>query len=145
MQASTVSFLVAGAGIGGILLGHYLTRSWQHEQWLRDKRYDDYQTVLSAITAAYLAITRVNNATFTSMYTEDMARELEVIKADAFRVLHDRIFIAGELRNAAVMKKWLYVLDSYHQPGKQQESGAAFSALTAELASMAISKRSARI
>ena len=142
MQQETVTLIVAGLGIGGtlggIVFGHFLTRSWQRKQWLLDKRTEDYQAVLTALTSAYLAITRVDTASFTSLYTDDMAREVEAIKGDAFRVLHDRIFIAEELRNAEIIKKWLFVFDSYKLPGGPNESGKAFSALTAELAQMAI-------
>ncbi len=48
------------APLVGILVGHYLSRSWQREQWFRDKRYEDYQAVLSATVAAYKAIIQVD-------------------------------------------------------------------------------------
>jgi hypothetical protein len=143
VKAALVGSGVAGFGIVsafvGSLINQRMSRNTQREQWLRDKRYEDYQVVLSAITSAYMAMTRVDKASFTSLYTEDMARELEAIKANAFRVLHDRIFIAEELRNAETMKKWLSVVNSYGQPGQHLTSEGAMTALTAELAEMALS------
>jgi len=106
MQPSTTALVVAGVGVAGILVGHLFTRSWQHEQWLRDKRYQDYQDVLSAVTTAYMAIIRVDRMEGTSLYNEDMVKELEVIKVEAFRVLRDRIFIAYELAEADILGEW---------------------------------------
>lgn len=128
-----------GGTLGGIVIGHFLTRSWQHKQWLRDKRADDYQAVISAITGAYLALKRVDAVSLTSLFNDQMMREMESIKSEAFRVLNDRIFIAAELKRARIMDKWLYVYSCYGTPGSQGESDDAFSALTAELAKMAIS------
>jgi hypothetical protein len=56
------------APLVGILVGHYLSRSWQREQWFRDKRSEDYQAVLSATVAAYTAIVWVDMASLTSLY-----------------------------------------------------------------------------
>jgi len=95
-----------GCALIGILVGHYLSRSWQREQWRRDKRYEDYQAVLSAITAAYMAIVRVDQASTTSHYTPEMTAEMEVIKVESFKVIRDRIFIADELENASIIMEW---------------------------------------
>jgi predicted MFS family arabinose efflux permease len=42
MQQESVTLIVAGLGIGGtlggIIVGHFLARSWQREQWLLDCR-----------------------------------------------------------------------------------------------------------
>ncbi len=90
----------------GIYVGHYLSRAWQREQWFRDKRYEDYQAVLSAIVASYMAIARVDMESLTSLFTPEMLHEVEVKKAESFRVLRDRIFIAEELELGGVLAEW---------------------------------------
>jgi len=42
----------------------------------------------------------------TSLYNEEMVKELEVIKAESFRVLRDRIFIADELAYSDILVEW---------------------------------------
>jgi hypothetical protein len=109
------------APLVAIFVGHYLSRSWQREQWFRDKRYEDYQAVLSATVAAYMAIIRIidkedysdqrgaiqrgpNGITYRT--TKMIQEEIDVIKADSFRVLRDRIFIAEELSYGGILVEW---------------------------------------
>jgi hypothetical protein len=108
-QGLTLALVLWGviAPLVGILIGHLLLRSWQREQWFRDKRYEDYQAVLSATVAAYMAIVRVDMASLTSLFTPEMLQEVEVIKADSFRVLRDRIFIAEELDYGGILVEWI--------------------------------------
>jgi hypothetical protein len=63
-QGLTLALVLWGviAPLVSILVGHYLSRSWQREQWFRDKRYEDYRAVLSATVAAFTAIVRVDMA-----------------------------------------------------------------------------------
>src|ERR1039458_4650037 len=75
-----VAAIGTGIGFVGILVGQRMARNTQREQWLLDKRTEDFQAVLTALTSAYMAITRVDTASFTSLYADDMAREVEVIK-----------------------------------------------------------------
>ena len=94
------------APLVGILVGHFLSRSWQREQWFWDKRYQDYEAVLSAVCSAYMAIVRLDKASTTSHYVPEMVQDVEVTKVDAFRVLRDRIFIAEELEFANILVEW---------------------------------------
>jgi hypothetical protein len=53
MDTQIATLIVAGLGIagtlGGILVGHLLTRSWQQRQWLLDNRRQEYREVLNAV------------------------------------------------------------------------------------------------
>jgi hypothetical protein len=104
MQPQTITLIATASGIGGI--GHLLSRSWQREQWLRDKRHEDYQAVLSAVSSAYMAIARLAGAVGTPNYTHELASEVEAMKVESFRVLRDRIFIAMELESEDVLVEW---------------------------------------
>jgi hypothetical protein len=123
----TLALLLWGviAPLVGILVGHYLSRSGQREQWFRDKRYEDYQAVLSAIVAAYTAIVRVDMASLTSLIAPEMFQEVEVIKADSFRVLRDRIFIAKELNYGGILVEWDTIVTNYgmHASYKREFAG----------------------
>jgi hypothetical protein len=123
----------------GILVGHYLSRSWQREQWFRDKRYEDYQAVLSATVAAYTAIVRVDMASLTSLFTPEMQQEVEVIKADSFRVLRDRIFIAEELDYGGILVEWDTIVTNYGMHTiDEREFAGRFSKFNDKLVRMAL-------
>jgi hypothetical protein len=127
------------APLVGILVGHFLSRSWQREQWFRDKRHEDYQAVLSAICAAYMAIARVDMTSLTSLFTPEMLQEVEVIKADSFRTLRDRIFIAEELNYGGILVEWDTTLTNYAKHAIDERVFAGrFSELNDKLVRMAL-------
>jgi hypothetical protein len=140
-QGLTLTLVLWGviAPLVGILVGHYLSRSWQREQWFRDKRYEDYQAVLSATVAAYTAIVRVDMASLTSLFTPEMQQEVEVIKADSFRVLRDRIFIAKELDYGGILVEWDTIVTNYGMhTSDEREFAGRFSEFNDKLVRMAL-------
>src|ERR1700679_2527183 len=93
-----VSSVGIGGTLGGIVVGHFLTRSWQQKQWLLDNRRQEYRELLSAITSAYMAIVHVDELKASGKYTQpDLGLESERAQIDAYRTLRDRILIADEL------------------------------------------------
>jgi hypothetical protein len=123
----------------GIFVGNRLSRSSQREQWFRDKRYEDYQAVLSALVSAYTTIVRVDMASSTSLYTPEMLQEVEIIKADSFRVLRDRIFIAEELNYAGILVEWDTMVTNYGMHSSdEREFAGRFSELNDKLVRMAL-------
>jgi hypothetical protein len=57
MEQTTVTLIVGGLGIfgtlAGVVSGHFLSRSWQREQWLLDKRREEYRELINLIAGAY--------------------------------------------------------------------------------------------
>lgn len=102
LDQGSVTLIAAGFGIGGVLLGHYLTRSWQREQWRLDRRREEYRELITALSDVFTNMQR------SAMYmgNQDRALKLEVIKANAYRVIRDRILIAEELRDANILQRW---------------------------------------
>jgi membrane protein YqaA with SNARE-associated domain len=45
----TLTFATCGAigSLVGVVIGHLLTRSWQHKQWLLDNKKQEYRELLS--------------------------------------------------------------------------------------------------
>jgi hypothetical protein len=68
-----------------------------------------------------------------------MVDDVEQAKTNSFRILHDRIFIAQEIKDADLMAKWVKVIDSCNlltrQPLKPPEY---FSLLNTALVTMAL-------
>jgi hypothetical protein len=98
----SVTLIAAGFGVGGVLLGHYLTRSWQREQWRLDHRREEYRELITALSDLFTNMQR--SAVY--MGSQDRALKLETIKANAYRVIRDRILIAEELRGANILLRW---------------------------------------
>lgn len=102
MDQGSVTLIAAGFGVGGVLLGHYLTRSWQREQWRLDHREEEYRQLTTALSDVFTKMQRSHMY----MGNQDRALKLEIIKANAFRVIRDRIIIAEELRDANILERW---------------------------------------
>jgi hypothetical protein len=52
-------FLTIWVPIGplmGIVVGHYLTRSWQHRQWIADNQKEEYKNLLGGFNRLNMAI-----------------------------------------------------------------------------------------
>ena len=134
-------FLVCWAALSpliGILVGHVLTRSWQIRQWRMDRRWQDYQAVMTAITSAYMAILRLDNAKATNSLTRELVAEVETIKHDSFRVIRDRIAIAGELENGNILVDWDTAVTNYEADTREERRFAErFSAINERLVRMA--------
>jgi hypothetical protein len=130
------------APLVGIFVGHYLSRSWQREQWFRDKRYEDYQAVLSALVAAYMAIIWADKVLYSDSrgaisrspsgitFRELGKQEIDVIKDDSIRVLRDRIFIAEELNFGCILVEWDTIVTNY---AKQTIDERVFAGCVSEL------------
>jgi hypothetical protein len=62
MDQQTVSLIVAGLGIGGtlggIVVGHILSRSAQRKQWVLDRRHEEFQELIRAFDTSMLIVGR---------------------------------------------------------------------------------------
>ena len=127
------SLIGLGGALIGILLGHFLTRSSQHKQWLRDNRKQEYRELLSAISEAFLLVYK-----YGPYGKSDNYQLVQSMKHESFKVLHDRIFIAEELKSAGILGKWTNIINSM-EPGQFDWSVEdQFTLLKAELVRMAL-------
>jgi hypothetical protein len=135
MQDHTFTLIVASLGIGGtlggIVIGHVLTRSWQREQWLRDNRKQEYRELLTSLSAAYMHLEQ-NGSDSTDLRHHPVRNE-------AFRSLGDRIFIDREIKKEEIYEEWRRLWDIHNQGGPQSttDAGRLFKSLTSKLGDMA--------
>jgi hypothetical protein len=40
--------------LAGILIGYFLTRSWQREQWMRDRKKEEYRELLTGLATSMI-------------------------------------------------------------------------------------------
>jgi hypothetical protein len=137
MQTQSVTLIGIICTLGGAFGGQLLTRSWQHKQWLRDKRFQDYQDVLSAVTTAYMALIRPNPLRPNSL-------DIEAAKDHSFTILRDRIFIADDLALYRILEDWDAAVTNYEWAVKHggdrdgKAFGLRFNELNGRLVCMAL-------
>lgn len=116
MQQATVTLIVAGLGIGGtlggIVVGHVLTRSWQRKQWILDNRKEEFRELLTAL-AESLRIQMTKHAGALLNASEQKA--LIDAQAMVMRTIRDRIFIANDVERLNIENVWSAAVMSHHR------------------------------
>lgn len=137
MDQSSIALIAAAFGVGGVLMGHYLTRSWQREQWLLDRRKEEYRELICALSTVFTNMQRFGMGTG----TPDFNIKLAQTNADSYRVIRDRIFIADEIANAHIMERWYSLLGAVEDNRRASWSTFAdgYEDLTKKLVQMAVS------
>ena len=127
MRTLTIA-LGVWAAIGpliGILVGHYLTRAWQREQWLIDNRKEECRELLSTLTTSYWILSRLDTLS-TSPSEEESQKRLSDAELDSYRTIEDRIFIAADLKKAGVLKTWDMAVNAFSRDRDADHLMAAF-------------------
>jgi carboxypeptidase C (cathepsin A) len=104
------AFLIFGIVLGSFL-SHALSRSARHEEWLRDAKKQEYKEVLTALATAYLALIRFGTAG--TVVPGELERRISDTEAEAYRILHDRVFIAHELESTEISKRWTEATENF--------------------------------
>jgi hypothetical protein len=135
LDQSTTTLIGA---FGGVLLGHYLSRSWQREQWRLDRRREEYKELLCALSTVF-----TNKQRFGSGGTgeKDLNIKLEQANAESLRVLRDRIIIAPEIKEANILPLWYKALlygDAYTGLTDWEKFADAYTELTDTIVRMAL-------
>jgi hypothetical protein len=107
MQDHTFTLIVSAVGIGGalagIVIGHFLTRSSQHEQWLRDNCKQEFRELISALAEA-----AVEHLFYVDSQTTSNPQPIEKLhdaQKKALRTIVDRIYIASEVRLLSITRR----------------------------------------
>jgi hypothetical protein len=108
-------FLALWGTIGtllGVLIGAWLTRSWQRKQWVLDSKKAEYRELISTLSESYHTIVRLLPVLggISAMTPEEYTALSERWVA-GMKVVEDRIFIDGEVRAANIRESWMQVAD----------------------------------
>ena len=116
MQQETVTLIVAGLGIGGtlggIVVGHFLTKSWQREQWLLDCRKEEFRELLKVLTRSFATICFYSGM---RVMVGDEKKAQEAAQTDAQTTIRDRIYIADDIARLDIYKIWRKATDEFQQ------------------------------
>lgn len=132
MQRLTIALGIwAAVGpIVGILLGHFLTRSWQREQWLRDKRNEEWHELLTALAESLRVSLKIYPGRALSGEEE---RTIVEAQSNSFRVIRDRIFIAPDVQALNIEDRWSAAVQYHFQNMDAKKLGNAYKELRDEI------------
>ena len=110
------SLIGLGGALIGILLGHFLTRSSQHAQWLRDNRKQEFKELVSAMSQYVIEHMSYESSQGTDLPQSKQAY-LDIMKATTC-VLYDRIYIHDDLDKTDIPQRFLAIMDHFRETGQ---------------------------
>ena len=121
MQDDTFTLIVSAVGIGGalsgIIIGHFLTRSSQHRQWLRDNRKQEFKEVVAS-----LANVVIEHMIFVhsqgSRLPQSEQEHLSSMKV-VYQTLAGRIFIHEDLKNVNIPDRFIEIMGELRDSGSE--------------------------
>lgn len=111
-QTSTIieyakSVWLAIGSLVGVIVGAWLTRSWDREKWIKDNRKQECKELLAAISKAA-----------TLLFASRMVRDVDVASRDAFleslKVFSQSIFIARDVEYQQAFDLWKEAVHDYN-------------------------------
>ncbi|HLY40456.1 MAG TPA: hypothetical protein VKR52_04540 [Terracidiphilus sp.] len=122
--------------LAGILVGHWLSRSWQREQWELDCRKEEFKELIFAIGSATIEL---------MMYIHSQGSRLpqpESLYLDAHRIaaktIISRIYIVSEIKKLDLADRYLTIGDEIRESGASSEALSKMNGLIDEVVAVAI-------
>jgi hypothetical protein len=144
MEQETVTIVVASLGavttLGGIVFGHFLSRSSQREQWMLDRRHQEFQELLGALAASMHAeVEAMYQSELTSEELKDKTRRT----ADFFQIVQTRIFTFTDVKRLDLKREWLAAVNAHltSRPHDLETFEKTYQTLTQRLVNAATAQR----
>lgn len=107
MATEYITLIIAGVGIigslSGVVMGQRMSRSWQREQWVQDRRTEEFRELLDAL-ANSLGVALTMHSEVHSQ--EEKVRELMNSHMNALRVIRSRIFVLEDVTAMGLELRW---------------------------------------
>ncbi|HEY4354605.1 MAG TPA: hypothetical protein VGN16_02575 [Acidobacteriaceae bacterium] len=138
MQKLTIVLAIWGAigPLAGILATQYFTRSAQREQWLKDRRKEEFRELLSAITKC--AVVLMTRTALNDIGQDDGRKEYLAATQQAFQTIADRIFIAKDVKEMQVFGRLLKINTALRKDSDREHAHAALNDLISNIVSVAL-------
>jgi len=92
-------------GLIGVIVGAWLTRSSQTNQWIRDRKLQEYTELLDVLVERKEAILLSKSTTITVLTSQQQSDEAHKCLA-ASKIFQNRLFIDNALRKIQALEKW---------------------------------------
>ena len=132
----TVGLVIWGAVAPflGIFLGNVLTRSSEREQWIKDKRNEEWRELLTALAESLRVHLRMYPG---RPLGQDDQREILNVSEACFRAIRDRIFIAADVRKLNLENWWSAAVMRHQEDLDALKLGSTYDAIRVEIVKMA--------
>ena len=112
-----VAWTTAGP-LGGVLIGAYLSRAWDHKKWMNDNRKEEFRELIDALTeAATAVIVQPMEANNQVLRAEGNALAMEK-NTQALRAMKTRIYIANDVKEMNWFDRWGESMKFMRETGK---------------------------
>jgi hypothetical protein len=129
-------FPLAAAGIGivgflaGVVMGQRMSRSWQREQWLLDRRVEEFRELLDALADSL----RVSMKWFAGAQIDsDGQREMIESHETAMRVIRSRSFVVEEVHKFQIEAQWSNAVGHHHHSPNTERLAATFNEIRSQI------------
>ena len=145
MEQETVTVVVASLGIigtlCGIVIGHFLSRSSQMEEWMRDRRHEEFRELLGSLAASMRA--EVEAAMYQSELTPEERKDKTRRTADFFRIAQTRIFTFTDVKRLDLKREWLAAVNAHRtsRPNDLETFEKTYDTLTQKLVDAATAQK----
>lgn len=121
----TVGAIWAALGpLVGVCIGAYLAKRWQRDQWIADNKRSEYRKLLTTLAKTFTSILELHTSGVALGPKEQ--RALFNLEVRASAVMLDRIFIADEIKELDLIKRWNQALRGYDNSLDGDAFGIAF-------------------
>jgi hypothetical protein len=109
----------------GIMVGHFLSRSMQHKQWLMDRRHEEFQELITALDTSMLA--EATHWDSSMELTPEERRDKARRTSDFFKIVRTRIYTARDIKSLDLEREWRIAVALFRKEsdGEKFESGYA--------------------
>jgi hypothetical protein len=117
----------------GVLIGAYVTSRIQRQHWLADQKRAEYRELLSDLSVC------LGDATdLFGLQKLEKIRGATKIKVKMVRMIHNRIFTAGEIERLRVYSRWIDAVDKMIEQENGKQFGEAVGTILNELRAAAL-------
>ncbi len=133
-----VTLVVAGIGIvgslSGVIVGQRMSRSWQREQWVLDRRVQEFRELLDALADDFrVAMTMHVGAVIDS----DGQREIVESHSTAMQVIRSRIFVFEEVTRLNIELRWTTAVNHHRQTFDVERLATVFTEIRVQIVNAA--------
>jgi hypothetical protein len=123
---STVILSIWGAvgPLVGIIIGHRITKAWQREQWIVENKKQEYRELLSTLSKSFSVYARYY--TGGAAHGPEAQERLERAEAEVLETINDRIFIAAEIREHDILKRWVAAVQDFERDRNSHQFAQRF-------------------
>jgi hypothetical protein len=142
MKPEIITLVIAGLGIagtlGGIIVGHLLTRSWQRKQWLMDQRQSEFRELVLALEESLRAY--LTKWLFTEAFTKEEHKEIFIRQSGFLKVVRTRIFTSKDMVRLNADERWGEAIHDYKKDGDTELFRNSYESLMRDLVKTATHK-----